>query len=148
MWSPEAITIACLAAAKPYMHGVTWLEFTVNVQDLELHPETGTISPWYCERFDNGVVLNHLISLDVSTMDMDVVLAGFTCQDFDNKRQKEFEKFFPKYDKAEHLYDYYDTVLRHCQATTSLSHCCIPLFRLMIWDSGMSICQPTFSLNA
>jgi hypothetical protein len=115
MQSPEAITMACLATAKPYVHGVTWSEFTVNVQDLELHPETGTVSPWYCECFDNGVVLNHPISLDVSTMDMDVFLAGFTCQGFDNKRQKEFENFFPKYDKAQHLYDYYETVLRHCQ---------------------------------
>jgi hypothetical protein len=64
--------------------------------------------------FDNGVVLNHPISLDVSTMDMDVFLAGFTCQGFDNKRQKEFENFSPKYNKAQHLYDY-ETVLCHCQ---------------------------------
>jgi hypothetical protein len=115
MRSPETITIACLAAAKPYVHGVTRSEFTVNVQDLALHLETGTISPWYCKHFDNGVVLNHLISLDVSTMDMDVFLAGFTRQGFDNKHQKEFENFFPKYNKAQHLYDYYKTVLRHCQ---------------------------------
>jgi hypothetical protein len=115
MRSPEAITKARLAAAKLYVHGVTWLEITMNVQDLELHLETGTISPWYCKRFDNGVVLNHLISLDVSTMDMDVFLAGFTRQGFNNKRQKEFENFFPKYNKAQHLYDYYEMVLRHCQ---------------------------------
>jgi hypothetical protein len=51
MRSSEAITMACLAAAKPYVHGVTWSEFTVNVQDLELHLETSTISPWYCKRF-------------------------------------------------------------------------------------------------
>jgi hypothetical protein len=113
MRSPEAITMACLAAAKPYFHGVTWSEFTVNVQDLELHPETSTISPWYCEHFDDGVVLNHPISLDVSTMDMDVFLAGFTRQGFDNKQQKEFENFFPKFDKSQHLYDYYKTVLQH-----------------------------------
>jgi hypothetical protein len=106
--------MACLAVAKLYVHGVTWLEFTVNVQDLELHPETSTISPWYCEHFDNGVVLNHPISLNVSTMDMDVFLAGFTRQGFDNKHQKEFENFSPKYNKAQQ-YNYYKTVLRHCQ---------------------------------
>jgi hypothetical protein len=60
----------------------------VNVQDLKLHPKTGTISPWYWKCFDDGVVLNHPISLDVSTMDMDVFLAGFTCQGFDNKQAK------------------------------------------------------------
>jgi hypothetical protein len=49
MRSPEAITMAHLAVAKLYVHGVTWLDFTVNVQDLELHPETSTISPWYCK---------------------------------------------------------------------------------------------------
>jgi hypothetical protein len=90
MQSPEAITIACLATAKPYVHGVTCWEFTVNVHDLELHLETSTISPWYCKGFDDGVVLNHPISLNVSTM------AGFTRQGFDNKCQKEFENFFPK----------------------------------------------------
>jgi hypothetical protein len=88
MHSPEAIAMAHLAAAKPYVHGVTCSEFTVNVQDLELHPETGTISPWYCEHFDDGMVLNHPISLDVSTMEMNVFLAGFTRQGFDNKWQK------------------------------------------------------------
>jgi hypothetical protein len=103
MRSPEAITMARLAAAKPYEHGVTWSEYTVNIQALELHPDTGTISPWYCERFDDGVVLNHPISLDVSTMDMDVFLAGFSCQGFNSKRQKEFENYFPKFDKSQHL---------------------------------------------
>jgi hypothetical protein len=41
MHSPESITMACIAAAKPYMHGVTWSEFTVDTN-------TGT-SPgnWY-----------------------------------------------------------------------------------------------------
>jgi hypothetical protein len=37
----------------------------VNVQDLKLHPETDTISPWYCKRFDDGMVLNQLGYLDV-----------------------------------------------------------------------------------
>jgi hypothetical protein len=90
MWSPEAITIACLIAAKPYVHGITSLEFTVDVHDLTL-----PISPWYCKHFDDSIVLNHLISLDVSTMDMDVFLAGLLAKALTISTRRN-SRFFPK----------------------------------------------------
>jgi site-specific DNA-cytosine methylase len=58
------------------------------IQTLELHLETGTISPLHCEHFDHGVKLNHPISLNVSTMDIDMLLAGFSCQGFDKNAKR------------------------------------------------------------
>jgi hypothetical protein len=80
-----------------YPQGVSWSEFMVNLQEVQIHLDTGTISPWYCERFDYGVILNHLICLDVSTMDMEAFLAGFSSCGFDHTRQKYFELQFLAY---------------------------------------------------
>jgi hypothetical protein len=77
--------------------------------------DTGTISPWYCECFDDGVILNHPIRLDVSTMDMEAFLAGFSRCSFDHTRQKYFELQFPAYKKTQHFYKYFDLVVWHCQ---------------------------------
>jgi hypothetical protein len=84
---------------SPYPQGVSWSEFTVNLQDVQIHPDTGTISPWCCECFDNGMILNHPICLDVSTMVMEAFLAGFLHYSFDHTRQKYFELQFLVYEK-------------------------------------------------
>jgi hypothetical protein len=77
-----------------YPQSVTWSKFTVNLQDVQIHPDTGTISPCYCECFNNDVILNHPIHLDVSTMGMLAFLAGFLHCSFDHTRQKYFELQF------------------------------------------------------
>jgi hypothetical protein len=61
-WSTD--TMKCKAAVKWESCSDTspcppWTESTVNPQDVQIHPDTGTISPWYCECFDDGVILNH-----------------------------------------------------------------------------------------
>jgi hypothetical protein len=66
-------TMKCKAAVEqercsdtsPYPQGFSWSEVTVNLQDVQIHPDTGTIYPWYCERLDDGVILNHPICLDM-----------------------------------------------------------------------------------
>jgi hypothetical protein len=59
-WSTD--TMKCKAAVEwescsdsgPYP---LWSDLTVNLQDVQIHPDTGTISTWYCERFDDQVML-------------------------------------------------------------------------------------------
>jgi hypothetical protein len=114
-------TMKCKAAVEHehcsdtslYPQGVSWSEFTVNLQDVQIHPDTGTISPWYCECFDDGMILNHPIRLDVSTME--AFLAGFSWCSFDHTHQKYFELQFLAYKKTQHFYKYYDLVVQHCR---------------------------------
>jgi hypothetical protein len=49
-----AVEWECCPDTSPYP---PWSEFTANLQDIQIHPDTGTISPWYCERFYDWLML-------------------------------------------------------------------------------------------